>query len=133
MVAREDVIAWLSRLSFTELRDLLLELEDLWGMAPVYTPHTEPKYVFMGAAPYDPYDSDRPPVAPKHEVVLLSAGSRRVQVMKALREAVASLRLAEVMVLVEETPSVVLRCHSVHEAQALQAALEAVGAKVEIR
>lgn len=124
-VVREDVIAWLSRLGPAELQELILELEDRWGMEPVYS---EPEYVFMGAAPYDPIEGS----VPEFEVVLLWAGPHRVQTMKALREAVPRLSLAEVMVMADQTPSVVMR--GVHgEVHALRRALEELGAKVEIR
>jgi large subunit ribosomal protein L7/L12 len=125
-VAREDVVAYLSRLSPAELQELLLELEDRWGMEPVYT---EPEYVIMGAPLDGPFVEMG---IPEFDVVLVWAGPRRVQVMKALREAVTTLSLAEVMVLVDQTPSVVMR--GVHrEVHALRMALEELGAKVEIR
>ncbi|PCC74458.1 large subunit ribosomal protein L7/L12 [Nannocystis exedens] len=125
-VAREDVIAYLGRLGPAELQELILELEDLWGMEPVYA---GPVHVTMGAPLYDP--NERMGI-PEFDVVLLSPGPRRVQVMKTIREAVP-LGLAEVMVLVDQTPSVVARGLVQYEAQALRVALEALGAKVEIR
>jgi large subunit ribosomal protein L7/L12 len=124
-VAREDVVAWLSRLGPAELQELILELEDRWGMEPVYA---GPEYVVMGAPLCDPIEMG----VPEFEVVLLWAGPHRVQTMKTLREAVPRLSLAEVMVLAEQTPSVVMR--GVHrEVHELRRALEELGAKVEIR
>lgn len=125
-VAREDVVAWLSRLGPAELQELILELEDRWGMEPAYT---GPEYVVMGAPLYDPHETMG---VPEYEVVLLWAGPRRVQTMKALREAVPTLSLGEVMVLADQTPSVVMR--GVHrEVHELRRTLEELGAKVEIR
>ncbi|MFY0532810.1 ribosomal protein L7/L12 [Nannocystis pusilla] len=124
-VAREDVIAWLSRLSPAELQELILELEDRWGMEPAYS---EPEYVVMGAPVIERVETREP----EFEVVLLWAGPRRVHVAKVLREAVTTLSLGEVMVMLEQTPSVVMR--GVHrEVHDLRMALEELGAKVEIR
>lgn len=125
MVAREDVIAWLSRIGPAELQELILELEDRWGMEPVYS---EPEYVIMGAPVIERVEMG----IPEFEVVLLWAGPHRVQTMKALREAVPTLSLAEVMVMADQTPSVVMR--GVHrEVHELRRTLEELGAKVEIR
>jgi large subunit ribosomal protein L7/L12 len=125
-ITRDEVVAYLGALGPGELQDLILELEDLWGMEPAYT---GPVHVTMGAPLDDPWEMG----IPEYEVVLLSSGARRVQVMKALREEVTTLGLAEVRAMVEQTPSVILRGVSQREANALQQALEAVGAKVEIR
>nr|WP_276601050.1 MULTISPECIES: ribosomal protein L7/L12 [unclassified Nannocystis] len=82
----------------------------------------------MGAPLCDPIERREP----EYEVVLLWAGPHRVHTMKALREAVPELSLAEVMVLADQTPSVVMR--GVHrEVHELRRALEELGAKVEIR
>lgn len=125
MVTREDVVAWLGRLGPAELQELILELEDRWGMEPVYI---EPEYVIMGAPVIERVEMG----VPEFEVVLLWAGPHRVQTMKALREAVPTLSLAEVMVMADQTPSVVMR--GVHgEVHALRRTLEELGAKVEIR
>lgn len=126
-ITRDEVVAYLSALGPVELQDLMLELEDLWGMEK---PYTEPGYVFMGAA----VDYDVRPVEREREleVVLLSSGERRVQVMKTLREAV-KLELARARELIDETPSVVARGLPRDDAQALQRELEALGAKVELR
>lgn len=125
MVAREDVIAWLSRIGPAELQELILELEDRWGMEPVYS---EPEYVIMGAPIIERVEMG----VPEFEVVLLWAGPHRVQTMKALREAVPTLSLAEVMVMADQTPSVVMR--GVHrEVHELRRTLKELGAKVEVR
>ncbi|WAS90247.1 ribosomal protein L7/L12 [Nannocystis punicea] len=125
-VTREDVVAYLSRLGPVELQELLLELEDRWGMEPVYT---GPEYVIMGAPLDGPFVEMG---IPEFDVVLVWAGPHRVQVMKALRAAVPKLSLADVMVMADQTPSVVMRGHH-SEVHALRMALEELGAKVEIR
>ncbi|MDC0723229.1 ribosomal protein L7/L12 [Nannocystis bainbridge] len=124
-VTREDVVAFLSRLGPGELQELILELEDRWGMEPAYV---EQEYVTMGAPVVQGIEMG----IPEFEVVLLWSGPQRVQVMKTLREVTPTLTLGEVMVMIEQTPSVVLR--GVHrEVHALRMELEALGAKVEIR
>lgn len=124
-ITRDEVVAYLGALGPGELQELILELEDLWGMEPAFT---EPVYVTMGA----PLDHYVLPGMPELEVVLLSTGPRRVQVMKVMREAV-KLELAQARDLIDATPSVIARGLSRYEARDLQHELEAVGAKVEIR
>ncbi|MDC0675009.1 ribosomal protein L7/L12 [Nannocystis radixulma] len=124
-ITRDEVVAYLGALGPGELQELILELEDLWGMEPAYT---EPGHVTMGA----PLDHYVLPGMPELEVVLLSTGPRRVQVMKAMREGV-KLELAQARDLINATPSVIARGISRHDAHELQRELEAVGAKVEIR
>ena len=124
-ITRDEVVAYLSRLGPAALQDLMLELEDLWGLEK---PYTGPEYAIMGA----PLEYYMPPGAPEIAVVLLSTGPRRVQVMKTLRETV-KLELAAVRELINATPAVVARDVSRDYACELQRELEAVGAKVEIR
>ena len=125
-ITRDEVVAYLGALGPAELQDLMLELEDVWGMEK---PYTEPEYVIMGA----PLDYDVRPEERSRElvVVLLSAGERRVQVMKTLRE-VVRLELAQARDLIDKTPSVIARGLPRDEAQALQRELEALGARVEL-
>ncbi|MCY1058703.1 ribosomal protein L7/L12 [Nannocystis sp. SCPEA4] len=124
-ITRDEVVAYLGALGPSELQELILELEDLWGLEP---PYTEPGRSTMGM----PLDYYVLPGMPEIEVVLLSTGPRRVQVMKVMREAV-KLELAQARDLINATPSVIARGLSRYDARDLQHELEAVGAKVEIR
>ena len=66
-------------------------------------------------------------------VTITNAGAQKIQVIKALREAVPSLGLKEAKDLVDKTPSVVKRNITRAEAQRIKAKLEAAGAKVEVK
>lgn len=126
-VTREEVIAYLSGLGPRELQELILELEDLWDIErPFIGRRARPT---MGT-PWPERVETRWAVV--SELVLSSAGARRVQVMKAIRE-VTPIGLAEARALVEGAPSVVLRDHPEPEMLALLRELEALGATVEIR
>ena len=66
------------------------------------------------------------------DVVLKSAGSAKLQVVKAVKEQ-CGLGLKEAKDLVDATPSVVKEGVSKADAEALKAALEEAGAEVELK
>lgn len=88
-ITKAQVIDYLSALTPDELQDLLLELEDLWGMEPIAVGPISPT---MGV----PIDMGMPPGL---TLILRDAGERPIHVMKALRELYAvSLKEAKAMV-----------------------------------
>lgn len=68
----------------------------------------------------------------RFDVVLLSAGERKVSVVKLVREMI-SLDLAEAKAFVESVPQTVKKDLPLDEALALQGRFEALGAYVELR
>jgi large subunit ribosomal protein L7/L12 len=87
-ITKAQVIDYLSALTPDELQDLLLELEDLWGMEPIAFGPISPT---MGV----PIDMGIPGL----RLILRDAGERPIHVMKALRELYAvSLKEAKAMV-----------------------------------
>lgn len=122
-LTKDQVIAYLSALQPSELQDLILELEDHWGIERLAVPTIEP---LMGM----PIDMGMPA---GFDVVLTAAGSRRLEVMKVLRQ-ILGLGLREVKAMVDATGPVVLRSdldrgHAVEIANKLRG----VGAEVEVR
>ena len=67
------------------------------------------------------------------DVILESPGEKKVQVIKAVRELVSGLGLKEAKDLVEGAPKAVKEAVSKDEAAKIKAALEKVGAKVELK
>lgn len=66
------------------------------------------------------------------DVVLMSAGEKKIQVIKVVR-AVTELGLKEAKALVDESPNPVKEAVSKQEAEEVRAQLEEVGATVEIK
>lgn len=125
-ISREDVVAYLSALGPGELQELILALEERWE---IERPFTGPVHVTMGAAMGMPLVDEYERWI---EVVLLAAGERRVQVMRAIRE-VIPIELQAAKALLDRTPGVITRDLPRDRAEALRAELEALGARVELR
>ncbi|MBR6653277.1 MAG: 50S ribosomal protein L7/L12 [Oscillospiraceae bacterium] len=67
------------------------------------------------------------------DVIMTDFGSEKIKVIKAVREVVGGLGLAEAKALVEAVPAKLKEGVSKDEAEAVKKALEEVGAKVEIK
>ncbi len=107
-----------------ELSDFVKELQEEFGVtaaAPAAAPAAG------GAAPAAVVEEPT-----SFNVVLTGAGEKKIQVIKAVREA-TSLGLKEAKDLVEGAPQSVKEGLSKDDAEALKAKLEAEGAKVEIK
>jgi large subunit ribosomal protein L7/L12 len=70
---------------------------------------------------------------PPFDVILTSFGDNKIGVIKAVREAVSGLGLAEAKALVEGAPKSVKDGVTKEEAAAIKAKLEEAGAKVELK
>jgi large subunit ribosomal protein L7/L12 len=124
-ISREQVIEYLSALSPSALHDLMLELEDLWG---IERPGIGPQYVTLGA-PLWPPDSEW---EPEFSVILREVGPHRVAVIRTVRAGL-NVSISEARALVDSAP-VTLREHLNHyEVEQLHNALRAVGAEVDVR
>ena len=67
------------------------------------------------------------------DVIMTDFGSEKIKVIKAVREVVGGLGLAEAKALVEAVPAKLKEGVSKDETEAVKKALEEVGAKVEIK
>ena len=67
------------------------------------------------------------------DVVMTDFGAEKIKVIKAVREVVGGLGLAEAKALVEAVPAKIKEGVSKDDAEAVKKALEEVGAKVEIK
>ncbi len=67
------------------------------------------------------------------DVVLTSAGDKKIQVIKVVREIVSGLGLKEAKELVDSAPKPVREGVNKEEAEAIKSKLEAEGASVEIK
>ena len=124
-VAKEDVIKYLEGISVLELSELVKELEEKFGVsaaAPVAVAAAAP-----GAA-----GGEAAAEQTEFSVILTSAGDKKIQVIKAVRE-VTGLGLKEAKALVDGAPKAVKEGVSKDEAADLKAKLEEQGAGVEVK
>ena len=115
----------MSSLTVLEAADLAKLLEAKWGVSAAAA-------VAVAAAPGAA--AAAAPVEEKTEftVVLAAVGDKKIEVIKEVR-AITSLGLKEAKDLVEGAPKPVKEGVSKEEAEKLKAALEKVGAKVELK
>ncbi len=126
-VSREDVMSWIKDASILEVNQLVKDMEEEFGitaaaMAPVAA---------AGAAA----GGDASAAAEEKtefDVVLVSHGDKKINVIKAVRE-VSSLGLKEAKELVESAPKAIKEAVSKEEAGELKKKFEDVGATVEIK
>lgn len=124
----EELLSKIEKLTALELSELVKAIEDKFGVSAA-----APAGMMMAAAPSG--DSvDATPVDEKShfDVTLSSAGDKKIEVIKAVRE-ITGLGLAESKALVDSAPATVKEKMAKDEAQEAKAKLEAVGATVELK
>lgn len=123
-ITREQVVDYLSNLPVIELSGLLKELEGKWGVTAAPPVQAVPQTPFQ---PQQPVEEQT-----EFTFVLVSAGEKKIEVIKAVREA-TGLGLKEAKELVEGAPKTVKEGVSKADAAELRAKFEAAGAKVEVK
>jgi large subunit ribosomal protein L7/L12 len=115
----------LGKLTILEAADLVKKLEEEWGVSAA-----APVGVAVAAA-----GGDSAPAEEKTEfdVILSDIGGNKIAVIKAVREVVAGLGLAEAKKLVESAPAPLLQAVSKDAAEAAKKKLDESGAKIEIK
>ena len=124
MANLEKIVDDLSSLTILEAAELAKLLEAKWGVSAAAA-------VASAAAPAA---AAAAPVEEKTEftVMLLAAGDKKIEVIKEVR-AITALGLKEAKDLVEGAPKAVKEGITKEEAEKIKAALEKVGAKVELK
>jgi large subunit ribosomal protein L7/L12 len=125
MANLEKIVEDLSALTVLEAADLAKMLEEKWGVSAAAA-------VAVAAAPAA--GAAAAPVEEQTEftVILAAAGDKKIEVIKEVR-AITGLGLKEAKDLVEGAPKAVKEAVSKDEAAKIKAALEKVGAKVELK
>src|SRR3989449_9522936 len=124
----EELISTLSGLTILEVADLVKKLEEQWGVSAA-----APVVVSGGAG--TAAATAQPAAAPEKEefdVVLTSAGEKKIQVIKVVRE-LTSLGLKEAKDLVDGAPKPLLEKVNKEAADKAKAALEEAGAGVTVK
>jgi large subunit ribosomal protein L7/L12 len=126
MATREEILDSISQMTVLELSELLKEFEERFEVtaaAPAAVAVAAPAAGEAGAEDEDAKDS--------FDVVLAAVGDKKIQVIKEVRS-LTSLGLKEAKELVDNAPKPVLEGLNQEDADKAKAALEAVGAEVEL-
>lgn len=120
---REEIIAAIESMTVLELADLVKALEEKFGVS--------------AAAPVAVAAADAPAAAAEEQtefdVILASAGSQKIKVIKAVREVVSGLGLADAKAFVESAPKTLREGVTKEEAEKIKAQFEEVGAEIQIK
>ena len=118
----ENIIEELKSLTILELADLVKKVEEEFGVSAA------PVAVAGAAAPAAAAAEEKT----EFDVVLKSAGAKKLDVIKAVRE-ITGLGLKDAKDLVEAAPKVVKEAAPKDMAEDLKKQLEAAGAEVELK
>jgi large subunit ribosomal protein L7/L12 len=124
---KEEILDAIANMTVLELSELLKEFEEKFGVtaaAPVAV--GAPAAAGAGAEAAAEEEKD------EFDVVLTSAGDKKIQVIKVVRE-LTSLGLKEAKDLVEAAPKAVIEGASKDDAEAAKAKLEEAGGQVELK
>ena len=121
-MTKQEIIDAVKSMTVVELNDLVKALEEEFGVSAAAAVVAGPAVAEVAA------------VEEKTEfnVVLTEVGANKIAVIKAVREA-TGLGLMEAKAMVEGVPATVKENVPTEQANALKAALEAAGAKVELK
>ena len=117
----QKLVEELSKLTVLEAVELSKALEETWGVSAAAA-------VAVAAGPVAAAAEEKT----EFNVVLAEVGANKLAVIKAVKEA-TGLGLSEAKALVESAPKAVKEALAKDEAEKLKAALEAAGAKVELK
>ncbi len=123
-VSRADVLDYLEKANMLEISELIGEIEDKFGV-------TAAAPVAAVAAPAAGGEAAAEEEKDSFNVVLASAGDKKIQVIKVVRT-ITELGLKEAKDLVESAPKAVKEGVAKAEAEEMKAQLEEAGATVEL-
>jgi len=123
-VSKDDILETIANMSVMDVVDLISAMEEKFGVSAA-----APVAVAAGPAAGDEAVAE---VQTEFDVVLVSFGTSKVPVIKAVRE-ITGLGLKEAKDLVESAPTNVKEGIEQGEADELKKKLEEVGATVEIK
>ena len=125
-ITKDELIEAIESMTVLELSELVSALEDKFGVSAA-----APVAVAAGPAAAGG-DAGAAEEKSEFDVVLASAGDKKIQVIKAVRE-VTGLGLKEAKALVDGAPGNVKEGVAKDEAEELKAKLEEAGATVELK
>ena len=127
-VNQEELMETIENMTVLELSELVKALEERFGVSATAVAAAPA----VGAAAGDGASAAAEEEQTEFDVVLQSAGDKKIQVIKVVRAA-TGLGLKEAKALVDEAPNPVREGVSKEDAEALQTQLQEAGATVELR
>ena len=124
-MASEKVTAMIEEiknLTVLELADLVHALEETFGVSAAAV-----------AAPAAGAAAPAAEEKTEFDVIMTDFGAEKIKVIKAVREVVGGLGLAEAKALVDGAPKTLKEAVAKEEAESMKAKLEEAGAKVELK
>ena len=125
MATKEEILDAIGSMTVLELSELLSDFEEKFGV-------TAAAPVAVAAAPVGGDGGDEAEEKDSFDVVLTSAGEKKIQVIKEVRS-LTSLGLKEAKELVDSAPKAILEGASKDDAEKAKEALEAAGGGVELQ
>jgi large subunit ribosomal protein L7/L12 len=127
-VNQEELMETIENMTVLELSELVKALEERFGVSATAVAAAPA----IGAAAGDGAGAAAEEEQTEFDVVLQSAGDKKIQVIKVVRAA-TGLGLKEAKALVDEAPNPVKEALSREDAENLKAQLEEAGATVELK
>ena len=122
----DALIEQVSNLTVLELSELVHALEEKFGVSAAAP-------VAIAAGPVAAAPVEAAEEKTEFDVVMTSFGAEKIKVIKAVREIISGLGLAEAKALVEGIPAKIKEAVSKDEAEEIKKKLEEVGAAVELK
>ena len=122
----DALIEQVSNLTVLELSELVHALEEKFGVSAAAP-------VAVAAGPVAAAPAEAAEEKTEFDVVMTSFGAEKIKVIKAVREIISGLGLAEAKALVEGIPAKIKEVVSKDEAEQIKKKLEEVGAAVELK
>ncbi|WP_423325087.1 50S ribosomal protein L7/L12 [Deferribacter abyssi] len=126
-MTKEQVIEFIENMSVLELAEFVKELEEKFGVSAA-----APVAMVAGAPGAAGGAESGAEEKTEFDVILQSAGDKKVQVIKVVRE-ITGLGLKEAKALVDGAPKAVKEGIAKEEAEQIKTKLEEAGATVEIK
>jgi large subunit ribosomal protein L7/L12 len=127
-VSKEELIETIENMTVLELSELVKALEERFGVSATAVAAAPAAGAAAGDGAAAPAEEEQT----EFDVVLQSAGEKKIQVIKVVRAA-TGLGLKEAKALVDEAPNPVKEALSKEDAENLKAQLEETGATVELK
>ncbi len=124
-MTHEEFIAEIEKMTVLELNDLVKALEEKFGVSAAAAVVAAPAGAGAAAAVVEEKT--------EFDVVLKSAGSEKIKVIKVVREVVSGLGLKEAKDIVEGAPKTIKEGVSKEEAEKIKEKFTEVGATIEIQ
>jgi len=125
-VTKEQIVEAIKNMTVLELVDLINTIKEEFGVSDMPVVTAAPAAV--AGAPAQAQAEEKT----EFDVILKSAGAKKIQVIKAVRE-ITGLGLKEAKALVDGAPKPVKEGVSKEEAEEIKKKLEEAGAEVEVK